>query len=73
MTAALFREYCLQAGLKCISQELINWTKGRGLIDALSVFARPNSRWDTSSTYIDNDRFVESARITSRLACVYCR
>ena len=32
MTAALFREHCLQAGLKCISQELINWTKGTALI-----------------------------------------
>jgi ubiquinone/menaquinone biosynthesis C-methylase UbiE len=73
MTAALFREYCLQAGLKCISQELINWTKGKALIDALSIFARPNSRWDTSSIVMHNSRFVESARITSRLASVYCR
>jgi hypothetical protein len=72
MTAALFREHCLQAGLKCISQELISWTKGRGLIDALSVFARPNSCWDTSSTCMNNNEFVESARLTSRLASVYC-
>ena len=73
MTAALFHEYCRQAGLKCISQELINWTKEKGLIDALSVFARPNSRWDTSSTSMNNGEFVENARITSRLARLYCR
>lgn len=73
MTATLFREYCLQAGLKCISQELINWTKGSALIDALSVFAKPNSRWDTGRACIDNNEFVQSARITSRLASVYCR
>jgi SAM-dependent methyltransferase len=72
MTAALFCEYCLQVGLKCIGQELINWTHGRGLIDTLSVFARPNSRWDTSSTCMDNNGFVDSARVTSRLASVYC-
>jgi ubiquinone/menaquinone biosynthesis C-methylase UbiE len=72
MTAALFREHCLQAGLKCISQELINWTEGRALIDALSVFARPNSQWDVRSTHMDNNGFVENARITSRLARVYC-
>ena len=72
MTAALFREHCQHAGLKCISQELINWTSGTGLIDALSVFAKPNSCWDTSSTCMNNSEFVESARHTSRLAGVYC-
>ncbi|MBV8847801.1 MAG: class I SAM-dependent methyltransferase [Bryobacterales bacterium] len=72
MTAALFREYCLTAGLKCIRQELINWTKGRALIDALSVFARPHSRWDTNPTCVNNHAFVKNARITSRLARVYC-
>jgi 2-polyprenyl-3-methyl-5-hydroxy-6-metoxy-1,4-benzoquinol methylase len=72
MTAALFREYCRKAGLKCICQELINWSRGKCLIDAISVFAKPNSRWDTRGTSMDNSEFVESAGITSRLSKLYC-
>ena len=29
MTGKLFREYCQQAGLKCIHQEVFNWGKER--------------------------------------------
>jgi hypothetical protein len=72
MSAALFRKYCQQAGLKCISQEAINWGKGKCLIDAISVFTKPNSRWDRERTYFENTEFVESAGLTSRLAKLYC-
>src|SRR5262249_6911824 len=40
MTAARFREICANAGLRCFSQELINWERGRCMIDALSSPAR---------------------------------
>jgi len=72
MTGSLFREYCENAGLKCISQELMNWTKGKGMIDALSVFTRPGSRWDKEESLVNNDAFVENAALTSRLAKLYC-
>lgn len=73
MTATLFRQYCQQAGLKCISQELFNWTKGKCLVDAISVFAKPDSRWDKESVYLENAKFVENASLTARLAKLYCR
>jgi ubiquinone/menaquinone biosynthesis C-methylase UbiE len=72
MTGALFREYCQQAGLKCLSQETINWNSGRCLIDGISVFARPNSRWDREPAHLENRQFVKSASLTTRLAELYC-
>jgi ubiquinone/menaquinone biosynthesis C-methylase UbiE len=73
MTAALFRQYCQQAGLKCISQELINWRRGRCLVDSISIFTRPNSRWDTKDACLRNGEFVDVARLTNHLAQLYCR
>jgi 2-polyprenyl-3-methyl-5-hydroxy-6-metoxy-1,4-benzoquinol methylase len=73
MTAALFRPYCEKAGLKCISQELINWVKGRCLVDSISVFTRPGSRWDTKNSYLRNGEFIGAAGLTNRLARLYCR
>jgi ubiquinone/menaquinone biosynthesis C-methylase UbiE len=72
MTAALFRQYCQQAGLKCIGQEVMNWGEGKCLIDTISVFTKPNSRWDREPAYMENTEFVQSAGLTSRLAKVYC-
>ena len=40
VSAEIFRRCCESAGLKCISQELINWHRGRCLIDCMSVFSR---------------------------------
>ncbi len=37
VTAKIFEDCCERAGLKCVSQELINW-RGRLLIDCFSVF-----------------------------------
>jgi ubiquinone/menaquinone biosynthesis C-methylase UbiE len=76
MTAALFREYCQDAGLECLSQETFNWGRGKSLIDAISVFARPGSRWERNASSdlssMRNGNFVEIARLTSRLAKLYC-
>jgi SAM-dependent methyltransferase len=72
MTGDLFCKYCKQAGLRCVSQELINWNNGRCLIDAISVIAKPGSRWDRENAYLENGRFVESAVVTGELARLYC-
>jgi SAM-dependent methyltransferase len=72
MTAALFREYCQQAGLKCISQELLNWSKGKCLVDSISVITKPNSKWDRESVSMENSKFVENTTLTARLAKLYC-
>jgi SAM-dependent methyltransferase len=72
MTGSLFVEYCRKAGMKCIGQEKLNWGRGTCLTDAISVFTKPNSRWDRESICIENTAFVESAGLTSRLAGLYC-
>ena len=72
MTAALFRDYCQQAGLKCIGQEVISWSRGRCLIDAMSIFTRPNSRWDRETAIVQNGDFLKNAGLIRRLANLYC-
>jgi SAM-dependent methyltransferase len=63
MSADIFRSLCVQAGLHCISQELINW-RGRRLIDCLSWFERSRSTENASTTIIQNPHFMrEAARI----------
>jgi hypothetical protein len=73
MTASLFREYCLRAGLSCISQELVNWGGGKCLIDAISVFTRRGSQWDREFACLENERFAGSALMTGHLARLYSR
>lgn len=72
MTAGLFRGYCEKVNLKCIHQEIINWSKGTCLVDAISIFTKPNSRWDTARSSLNNHDFVEGASVCSRLAKLYC-
>ena len=73
MSGKLFRLYCEAGGLKCISQELISWTKGKCLIDCISVFARPQSNWAVKRVPLINDGFLDSAGEAARLAQLYCR
>jgi ubiquinone/menaquinone biosynthesis C-methylase UbiE len=73
MTAKLFGQYCEQSGLKCISQELVNWFKGTCLIDSFSVFTKPGSRWDKEFVRMENNKFVNNTTLTSRLARLYTR
>jgi ubiquinone/menaquinone biosynthesis C-methylase UbiE len=72
MTAKLFREYCDAASLKCVGQEIFNWSKGRCLTDAISIFTRPRSQWDRAAAVLENPGFVKSTHLTSRLAKIYC-
>jgi len=63
MSAELFRAFCEQHGLHCISQELVNW-RGRRLIDCLSLFERSESAQQTPTKVIRNPNFMrEAARI----------
>jgi hypothetical protein len=60
MSADLFRSLCAQAGLHCVSQELINW-RGRRLIDCLSWFERSGSAGNTSTKIVRNPHFMREA------------
>jgi SAM-dependent methyltransferase len=66
MTAKLFRVLCVQAGLGCLSQELVNW-RGRRLIDCFSIITRPESSDRPSTVVLRNNKFMrEAAEIRRR-------
>jgi hypothetical protein len=67
MSAALFREYCEQAGLVCISQELVSWEHGPYLLDSFSMFTPHGSRWARPTRIVRNPMFVAEARRMVRL------
>lgn len=67
MTAALFRDQCARAGLKCVGQELISWEFGLYTIDCLSVFTLPGSPWDRPIREVTNPLFIAEARRMARL------
>ena len=45
MTASKFEQYAEEAGLQCISQDIIKWGTKRRLIDCISTFTRKDSVW----------------------------
>jgi len=72
MTAALFRRYCNDAGLRCVGQELFSWYKGKCLIDAISVIAKADADANKKAACLENPEFIRSALSTSRLSQLYC-
>lgn len=70
MTAERFRASCEAAGLQCIGQEVVNWTTRR-LIDCLSTFTRPSSRWARPNRLLVNRRFMAEAAAIKRRAPLY--
>jgi SAM-dependent methyltransferase len=66
VTAEQFAAACDEAGLCCISQELVNWRQRR-LIDVFSVFTRKSSRWARPNRVLRNaDFMIETALIAKR-------
>ena len=60
MSARLFEEYCENAGLQCIGQEVINWG-GEILNDCFSLFTPRDSPWKRPNRVVHNKRFMEEA------------
>jgi 2-polyprenyl-3-methyl-5-hydroxy-6-metoxy-1,4-benzoquinol methylase len=71
MTAELFAEHCDQAGLQCISQELVNWGTDELLIDCFSLFTPKNSIWMRPNNIIENKDFMKEAASIKRLSQLY--
>lgn len=67
VTARYVAEHCRSVGLVAYSQELINWEHGRYLIDALTLIARPGSRWDRPARVLRNPLFTTEARRMAQL------
>jgi SAM-dependent methyltransferase len=84
MSARLFREFCREAGLHCVSQEIVNWISrsrkadrhaipgpGMPLTDAFSTFARPSGAPQRPTKIYVNQFFAEEWRQCTTLASVY--
>lgn len=67
MTANLFQELSGRAGLKVVTQELVNW-RGRRLIDCFSMVARKASKWRDGSRRLRNRDFMLEAQMIRRVA-----
>lgn len=65
MTAARFDELATAAGLRCVGQELIEWSHGR-LTDCVSIATRPGSRFDRPRRVVRNPEFIAEARSIRR-------
>ncbi|HEX8336706.1 MAG TPA: class I SAM-dependent methyltransferase [Pyrinomonadaceae bacterium] len=70
MTAGLFEAYAREAGLQCISQEVVNWSSRR-LIDSLSIFTPAGSAWARPNVLLRNPGFMAEARHVRKLSRLY--
>ena len=72
MTAKLFAAYCEQAGLQCLSQELINWgDNDPTLKDCLSTFKTKDPQWNQSNRVLENPHFMEEAKRLQNISVLY--
>lgn len=71
MTAQKFREYVEEAGLQCISQEIINWPGKKRLVDCISVFTTKDSLWLHQNKIMRNKDFMRMADYVSKLSQLY--
>ena len=73
MTARLFEEFCDNADLQCLNQELINWGQHdeSRLIDCFSVFTPKTSMWARPNNVIVNGKFWEEAKYIEGLSHAY--
>jgi len=70
VTARAFEKSCAQAGLQCISQELVNWGSTR-LIDCFSAFTPRDSTRVQPNQIVRNSAFMDEAELIRRLARLY--
>jgi SAM-dependent methyltransferase len=67
VTAKGVAAQCEAAGLRCIGQERICWEHGPYLMDALTLFTLPGSRWDRPGRTVRNPLFRAEAERMRRL------
>lgn len=70
MSADTFERICGQVGLRCISQEWVNWGEQQ-LIDAFSVVTRPGSAFDRPREVFRNTGFASLGGQLCELARLY--
>ncbi len=71
VTAAAVAELCEPLGLRCVTQELVNWAGGALLLDCFSVITPAGSRWERPYSLVKNRLFRMEARGIRRRASAY--
>jgi SAM-dependent methyltransferase len=72
MTATKFNELAEKAGLRCLSQEIINWrTSPEIQIDCISTFTRKGSSWERPNQVLVNRGFMDETNAIAKLARLY--
>ncbi len=72
MSAALLEEFCEEAGLRCIAQEIVNWG-GPELIDCISLLTPAGSKHARPNLRRENPDFMLEALGLWRIAAHYAR
>lgn len=72
-SAATLVASCENAGIHCISQELVPWYTGHYLIDCFSTLTPAGSKWDRSLRVMKNPFFMDEARSIGKYSYAYER
>ncbi len=70
VSAASFRALAHAAGLRCITQEMLNWGTRR-CTDCITVFTRPGSRYERPLQIFHNHRFTDQMNHIADLSKLY--
>jgi hypothetical protein len=70
MSAEKFASLCQENGLRCLSQELVNWSSKR-LIDCFSVLCKEGSSWEGANVILRNPEFMNEMKYLKNLSRVY--
>ena len=71
MSAPLFEATCAAAGLRCLSQELVNWGTESLLIDCFTVITRARPGAPAANRVTENAEFMKEAELVKRRAAAY--
>jgi SAM-dependent methyltransferase len=71
MSAPLFEQLCDRAGLRCASQELVNWGTESLLIDCFTVISRARPGTPAPNRVTENGEFMKEAELVKRRAAAY--
>jgi len=71
MTADAMSDFTASVGLRCISQELLNWGTKRALIDCLSVIVREDGAMSRPLRKLVNPDFMAEAEKWRKLSALY--
>jgi len=70
VSAELFAEACLQNGLRCRSQEIIDWNNPLPQ-NCLSTICRQGSKWDRPTKRYEHTNFMAEMRHIARMGPLY--